>query len=135
METELETPCVEWEGGKDRDGYGQISATVRGRRTTLRAHRVSYEKHIGPIPVGLTLDHLCRNRGCVNPKHLEPVTNRENVLRGQGPAAVNARRTHCVHGHEFTPENTYTYVNESYPHGRRVCRTCIFDRVRARRAR
>ena len=82
--------------------YGQVQ--WRGKHAP--AHRVVYEILVGPIPDGLTLDHLCRNHSCVNPKHLEPVTMRENTLRGVGPTAVNARKTHCHNGHEFTLLNT-----------------------------
>ncbi len=116
-----ETECWEWAGTRFR-GYGMIG--VRGLENR-RAHRVSYETFVGPIPDGLTIDHLCRNRGCVNPAHLEPVTNKVNVLRGVGPTAVNARKTHCCRGHEFTPENTLLSS------GRRYCRACIKVRKEA----
>lgn len=117
--------CWLWIGGLDSDGYAQWKGA--------RGHRAVFEKEVGLIPTGLVLDHLCRNRSCVNPAHLEPVTNRENILRGEGLAARNAEATHCANGHEFTEENTYTYTNESYPHGRRVCKTCVFERQSARR--
>src|SRR6266576_3456485 len=87
--------CWPWQANRGR-GYGNV--WIAGRM--YRAHRVAYELLIGPIPEGLTLDHLCRNRGCVNPAHLEPVTSRENTLRGEGISANNARKTHCKHGHE-----------------------------------
>jgi len=86
----------------------------------MAAHRFAYEALVGPIPEGLKLDHLCRNRACVNPDHTEPVTDRVNTLRGFGPTAMNARATHCSEGHEFTDENTY--LNQS---GSRVCLTCM----------
>ena len=76
-----------------------------GKAKTVAAHRFSYELFVGPIPDGLTLDHLCRNTLCVNPSHLEPVTNRENVLRGTGPSARNARKTVCGQGHPLTSDN------------------------------
>ncbi|MEV4271931.1 HNH endonuclease signature motif containing protein [Micromonospora aurantiaca (nom. illeg.)] len=82
------------------------------------AHRIAYEMKRGPVPDGLELDHLCRNRRCVRPAHLEPVTRRTNLLRGETIPARLAERTHCRHGHEFTPENTYQW------RGSRFCRTC-----------
>ena len=117
-----ETGCWVWTAYRDRDGYGVVSDTSnRGRR----AHRAVYELHVGPIPEGLQLDHLCRNTGCVNPAHLEPVTCRVNLLRGDTVNARNAQKTHCKRGHEFTPENT-----GRQPRGR-YCRTC--SRLCARR--
>ena len=110
--------CWEWTGAG-----GSYGSTRNGDRTQV-AHRAFYEEFVGPIPVGLTLDHLCRNRRCVRPGHLEPVTNKVNVLRGEGPTAVNARKTHCIHGHEFTPENTYLYSTG------RQCRACAIERSR-----
>lgn len=108
--------CWPWRGSVDRKGYGRLR--VDGR--TALAHRIGYELCVGPIPEGLTLDHLCRNRGCVNPAHLEPVTHRENCLRAvSGPIIENAAKTHCKHGHAFTLENTYVG-----PNGSRICRTC-----------
>lgn len=114
--------CWEWTGcitKGERGGYGRISI---GNRKLALAHRVAYELYVGPIPEGLTLDHLCRVRHCVNPTHLEPVTQRENCLRGESRAARHARQTHCVHGHPLSGDNLYTY-----PNGRRkrACLTCI----------
>lgn len=109
-------PCWLWVGYTDR-GYG----FTYFERKIIGAHRVSWLLLIGPLPARpLMLDHLCRNRNCVNPHHLEIVTNRENVLRGVGYTAVNARKTHCIRGHEFTLENTRPMYN---PAGR-ACRTC-----------
>lgn len=93
--------CWEWMGQQDGKGYSKF----RHSAGTL-AHRFVYELCNGVIPDGLVLDHLCRNRWCVNPMHLEPVTNHENIMRGSGLAAANAAKTHCIRGHEFTPENT-----------------------------
>lgn len=89
--------CWGWIAYRDPDGYGNFS--IEGR--TKRSHRVAYELLISSIPEGMQLDHLCRNRGCVNPDHLEPVTCRENILRGESFQARNARKTHCLHGHLF----------------------------------
>lgn len=107
--------CWWWTGEQNGKGYGLIRV---GRRK-LMAHRVVYELREGAIPEGFQLDHLCRNRACVFPGHLEPVIARTNVLRGTGHSAVNARKTHCIHGHEFTDENTYID-----PRGWRACRAC-----------
>ena len=104
--------CWLWTGRIDRGGYGRYGENGGG------AHRTSYEWFVGPIPDGLHIDHLCRVRRCVNPDHLEPVTCRENLMRGEGIAVKNARKTHCKYGHPFTPESTY---NER---GHRMCREC-----------
>lgn len=114
-----ETGCWLWNGAKKESGYGTF---FDGKVVT--AHRWSYAYHIGPIPAGKHLDHLCRVRNCVNPLHMEPVTKKENDLRGQSPLAINARKTHCDNGHEFTPENTYVY-----PGGGRKCRRCRTDQM------
>jgi hypothetical protein len=102
-----ETGCWEWQGFKNERGYGSITVDGKSKRT----HKHFYETLVGPIPTGMVLDHLCRNRGCVNPDHLEVVTNKENILRGQGLAAKNAKKTHCPQGHEYTFENTYRQSN------------------------
>lgn len=114
-------PCWQWHGAISASGYG----TFQPQKVTVGAHRFVYELHNGTVPAGLHLDHLCRNRACVNPGHLEPVSCKENVLRGEGLAAANARKTHCKRGHEFTTENTYVK-----PGGRRVCKEC--RRIRER---
>ena len=115
--------CWEWQRARSAAGYG----VLRIKQKNHYAHRLMYEKLVGPIPDGLTIDHLCRNRGCLNPAHLEVVTGGENTLRGDGPTARHARQTHCVHGHEFTPENTRISRR-----GNRVCRTCHRERERKR---
>lgn len=97
----------------------KIGSSLNGSVKTASAHRVSYEAFIGPVPDGLILDHLCRVRHCVNPWHLEPVTGTENVLRGVGPTAINARKTHCIHGHPFDDRNTILDGR-----GYRHCLTC-----------
>ena len=116
-------PCWLWTGATTV-GYGSIRCRETGR--ALYTHRVAYEDLVGPIPVGLHLDHLCRNKLCCNPEHLEAVLPRVNILRGIGPTAVNRRKTICKRGHELTPENTYVS-----PKGHRTCRPCR----RARRRR
>lgn len=109
--------CWWWTASKSR-GYGYIGS---GRKLLL-AHRLAYEWLVGPIPDGYQIDHLCRNPACVNPAHMEPVPQRENLIRGIGFAGINARKTHCNRGHEYTEANTY------HPPGRpgwRSCRECI----------
>lgn len=114
--------CWLWGAYIAPEGYGRIHAGRDSPRPLL-AHRVAYELLVGPIPEGLTLDHLCRNRGCVNPAHLEPVTNRENIMRGTSVPARNARKTHCKHGHVFSPENTRLRRD-----GSRICNACRLAR-------
>lgn len=99
--------CWLWTGSKNNKGYGQIArgAPAPRNKKMVYAHRVSYEMVNGPIPEGLSLDHLCRMPSCVNPAHLEAVTHKENTLRGVGFAAVNARKTHCPKGHPLSGEN------------------------------
>lgn len=123
--------CWTYTGTITDQGYGQIGQDGKVRQ----AYKVAYELFIGAVEPGLELDHLChtndptcaggsecRHRRCVNPWHLEPVTQRENTLRSNSPSAINARKTHCIHGHEFTPENTYAKRN-----GHRQCRQCGRD--------
>ena len=114
--------CWLWRGAIKPDGYGQVR---RHPRRNIYAHRFAYELEVGPIPEGLTLDHLCRVRACVRPSHLEPVTMLENLRRGNGVGAVNSRKTHCPRGHEYNVANTRYY------RGERNCRAC--DRARRRR--
>lgn len=116
--------CWLWTGGLNNRGYGRF---YDGTRMVL-AHRWAYEHFVGPIPDGLQLDHLCRVRHCVNPAHLEAVTNKVNSLRGVSPAAKNALKTNCPQGHPYDDANTWVSKN-----GFRQCRTCHRIRRRAQR--
>lgn len=110
--------CWEWIGCKS-NGYGRFSVLAENGLV----HRYSYKLHKGKIPKGLTIDHLCRNRQCVNPKHLEAVTHRVNILRGVGASAKNAKKTHCKRGHLFSKKNTYAYLSK-YKTSIRACVKC-----------
>jgi hypothetical protein len=112
--------CLVWTSAHNGVGYGRLR--VDGRY--VYAHRFAYELLAGPIPNGLTIDHLCRNPGCVNVDHLEPVTMRENILRSEGVSARQARQTHCTSGHPLSGDNLYTT-----PAGGRRCRACRRDRL------
>ena len=109
--------CWAWRGGKQSGGYGALVVGSRtdGSRRVVLAHRWSYEYAVGPIEGGLDIDHLCRNRACVNPLHLEPVTHRVNCLRGVSPCAIHAQKTHCPHGHPYDAVTR---------RGSRLCRVC-----------
>lgn len=120
--------CWIWTAVADSKGYGVLG--VEGKNQ--KAHRLVHEMFKGPIPDGLHLDHLCRNRLCVNPDHLEPVTRRENILRGYGSAAQNARKDCCKNGHPFDEQNTRLQPLASGGVAR-ICRRCKREEMRARR--
>jgi hypothetical protein len=112
--------CWLWLGGLSKAGYGQI-----GQGTKVNyVHRITWELENGPIPEGLTIDHLCRNRACANPRHMEPVTKGENTKRGW------IGKTHCIHGHPFDEANTYWRISRG-KYRSRMCRICHAASVRA----
>lgn len=113
--------CIVWIGARTERGYGRL--VVAGVRHS--PHRFAWEYRFGNLPKELVLDHLCRNTSCVNMAHLEPVSNRENVLRGVGLSAVNARKTHCVKGHPLSGDNL-AYKKGRKPHNApiRRCKAC-----------
>jgi hypothetical protein len=115
--------CWNWVWSRTRSGYGMVGSGGKVKR----AHRVVYELLVGPIPDGLQIDHLCRNKSCVNPAHMEPVTHRVNTLRGTAMSAIHAAKTHCPTGHAYDDANTHVYQ------GRRYCRACRVIRQRRKR--
>ena len=121
-----ETGCWNWQGARDRRGYGRVGANYK----LWLAHRLSYTDFICDIPEGFSLDHLCRNPRCVNPMHLEPVTQQENAKRAGAAGAMNryGHKTSCKHGHEYTRDNTHIDTR-----GHRVCRIC--SKIKAARQR
>lgn len=127
IELDLLSGCWEWTDHLDKDGYGRLR--VGDKRFFI--HRLSYEHWNGSISKGLTIDHLCRNRKCANPEHLEAVTIQENLRRGFRPSGkyhYHTQQTECINGHPFNDENTYIR-----PNGHRDCKICI--RLRGRKYR
>lgn len=119
--------CWRWTDRLNEDGYGRLLIS----RRTAYAHRIAYELYIGPIPIGLTIDHLCRNRACVNPGHLETVTNAENHARIPAHLRRRLPKTHCKRGHLFNEANTYHFITDGHP--ARQCRACKAQLAREKR--
>lgn len=134
VELNHETGCWKWRGAVNSRGYGQFALDT----VSKSAHRVSYQLHVGAIPEDLQLDHLCGNKRCVNPLHLEPVTAAENLARARAGGLIhpslisqaNAAKTHCKRGHPLAGDNLYTD-----PKGHRYCRQCKRAADRRRNAR
>lgn len=120
--------CWEWTG-TTANGYGRFRHTTRSTDTQAMAHRFAFELTKGPIADGLQVDHLCKNRLCVRPDHLEAVSPRENTLRSSAPSAANAKKTHCPKGHPLSGSNLRIGTA-----GRRHCKTCQREWMRAKRA-
>jgi len=113
----VESGCWEWTGCKNNQGYGQIKVDDKG----IKTHRFIYEYYHGNINPELEIHHKCYNRSCCNITHLEEKTHKENIIDidSSAPSAINTRKTHCIYGHKFTPENTYLLRRK------RKCKTCI----------
>lgn len=118
--------CWIWRGAKSSKGYAYFRDDS-GKKVSV--HRFAYKRLVGPIPIGLVIDHLCKNPGCCNPAHLEAVTNRENVMRGS-IGQIQKTVTHCKRGHEYSPENVWIE-----PNGGRRCKACARERGRVNDAR
>ena len=126
--TRTREECWVWPGSLATGGYGLTPIRgADGKKRTIGVHRLAYEAVIGPIPDGLQIDHLCRNRACFNPYHLEAVSGHENWRRGESPSALHSRKTHCSNGHAFDEANTWVSAKRH----QRVCKTCTRIRVRA----
>jgi hypothetical protein len=120
------TKCWEWTASLNSKGYGQF---YFNGKTSGRAHRYSYTHYKGQIPPDKVVDHLCNNKKCVNPKHLALASNKENVLKGTGVTALNAKKTHCLRGHALIGENL-RFIKNHDGHTERRCVTCAKERTR-----
>lgn len=126
----LQTECWEWTATLNSEGYGMYFIENNVVRS---AHRISYDIFKGLECMGLVIDHICRNRKCVNPDHLREVSNAINNLENsQGPSAINALKTHCKYGHEYTPENTRKVLNRKGHKNNRACQKCYNGKAIAR---
>jgi len=129
--TERVGDCLLWTGKIAPNGYSKAIRQEGGKRRSYYVHRIAYVAAHGEPDARLTIDHLCKNRSCVEPSHLEAVTWKENILRGDGPTALHARKTHCAAGHEFTDENTI--LTKTSAGWGRNCRKCVTRADRERR--
>lgn len=116
VKKDSKSQCYNWTSFVRRDGYGVIWI----KNKNIPVHRFFYELLVDTIPKGFVLDHLCRNRKCVNPDHMEVVTDKINILRGVGITAINSKKTHCIRGHPFSGDNL-----KLFPNGWRGCKICI----------
>ena len=121
VEVDSISGCWNWMGSKFASGYAQFKLT---HTKNVRAHRFAYEVNKGKVPKDFVLDHLCRNRKCVNPDHLEIVTQKENMIRGNSPPSLNSKKTHCSKNHPLSGDNLYFHNNKRY------CKICIEETKR-----
>lgn len=121
--------CWVWTGYLDRKGYGRVNFPSTAKGKARPVHRIVWAALVGPLAEDESLDHLCRNKACCNPDHLELIDIKTNILRGFNPPAMNARATHCLNGHEFSGDNVRPRND-----GGRGCRICRRDRSRVKRA-
>ena len=118
--------CWAWMGRCDKGGYGRITKT--NNEHGYIAHRLSYELYRGGIPDGYDIHHLCKNKWCVNPNHLEPISKREHMILDNPIIALNANKSHCINGHEFNYQNTIIRTFDKGRHPHRRCNVCVMER-------
>lgn len=127
------TDCWIWAGPVNEKGYGMVSFTISGKQRTFRPHRVMYELAHGIIPDGLVIDHLCRTPLCINPEHLEAVTQAENVRRGKLGVLFGDQK-YCNNGHELTEENSQIRISKTIGNRYKRCLTCRRIKAKQKRA-